>query len=221
MTKQELTREIRYGDHSSATEESTFVRTELAEQARAGHIDHFPLRAVRHLTRLWLSPLAAIPQRGRKPRLICDFLWSGLNEVVTQVAHKEAMRSGKALYRVINCILATPPKLGPTFLNKVDLTDAYMRIWVRLEDIPSVAFLMPKSTPEEDQLVGFHLSIPMGYVESATLFCSTTKTIKDCTLDTLSTRHTPPPHHLEDLADTKLPQTSAEEVAATLESERN
>ena len=74
------------------------------------------------------------------------------------------MRFGKALYRVIDFILKAPPKLGPTFLNKVDLADAYMRIWVRLEDIPSVAFLVPKATPEEDQLVGFYLSIPMGYV---------------------------------------------------------
>ena len=67
------------------------------------------------------------------------------------------MRFVKALYRVINFILVVPPKLGPTFLNKVNLADAYMHIWDRLEDIPSIAFLVPKSTPEEDHLVGFHL----------------------------------------------------------------
>ena len=71
------------------------------------------------------------------------------------------------LYRVIDCILNTHPKIGHTFLNKVDLADAYMCIWVRLDDIPSVALLVPKATPDEEQLVGFHLSIPMGYVESA------------------------------------------------------
>ena len=125
------------------------------------------MRAVRNLPKLWLSPLAAIPQRGRKPRLIYDFSWSGLNDAATQVAHKEAMRFSKALYRVIDCILKAPLELGPTFLNKVDLADAYMRIWMQLEDIPSVVFLVPNATPEEDQLVGFHLSIPMGYVESA------------------------------------------------------
>ena len=86
-----------------------------------------------------------------------DFSWSSLNEAVTQVSHKEAMRLGKALHRKIDCILAAPPKLGPTFLNKLDLADAYMCIWVRLEDIPSVAFLVPKATPDEDQIVGFHL----------------------------------------------------------------
>ena len=113
------------------------------------------------------------------------------------------MRFGKALYRVIDCILNAPPKLGPTFLNKVDLSDAYMRIWVQLEDIPSVAFLVPKATPDEDQLVGFHLSIPMGYVKPAAFFCATTETVKDGVLDTLSMRHTAPPHHLEKLAKKK------------------
>ena len=86
---------------------------------------------------------------------------------------------------------------------------------MRLEDIPSVAFLVPKATAEEDQLVGFHLSIPMGYVESAAFFCATTETAKDRALDTLSMRHTAPPHHLENLADTKPPNTTEDEAAAT------
>ena len=51
----------------------------------------------------------------------------------------------KSLYKLIDCILVAPPKLGPTFLNKVDLADAYMRIWVRLKEKPSVVFLLPKS----------------------------------------------------------------------------
>ena len=128
MTDAKLTRSIRYGAHSSATKKTTFVRKELQEQAQAGRIALFPLRAVRHLPRLWLSPLAATPQRGRKPRLIYEFSWSGLNEAVTQVSHKEAMRFGKDLYRVIDCILTSPPNLVPTLLNKLDLADAYMRI---------------------------------------------------------------------------------------------
>ena len=201
MTDTELTRAIRYDAHSSDTKETTFVRKEIQEQAQAGNIALFSLIAVCHLPKLWLSPLAAIPQRGKKPRQIYNFSWSGLNEAVTQVSHKEAIRFGKSLYRVIYCILNAPPKLGSTFLNKVDLADAYMRIWVRLEDIPSVAFLVPKATPDEEQLVGFHLSIPMGYVESAAFFCATTETVKDRALDNLYTRHTAPPHHLENIAE--------------------
>ena len=84
-----------------------------------------------------------------------------------------------------------------------------------------VEFLVPKATPGEEQLVGFHLSIPMGYVEYSAFFCATTKTVKDRTLDTLSMRHTAPPHHLKDLADTKPPQTSEEEATATRDANSN
>ena len=80
---------------------------------------------------------------------------------------------------------------------------------------------MPKATPEEYQPLGFHLSIPMGYVESAAFFCAATYIVKDRTLDTLYTCHTAPLHHLEDLADTKLPQNSAEDAEATLEADIN
>ena len=47
------------------------------------------------------------------------------------------------------------------------------------------------------------------------------ETVKDHTLDTISTRHNAPPHHLEDLADTKLLQTSTEDSEATLEADSN
>ena len=80
-----------------------------------------------------------------------------------------------------------------------------------------MALLVSKATPDEEQLVGFHLSIPMGKVESAAFFCATTNTVKDRALDTLSMCHTTPPHHIENLEDTKPPNISAEEVAATLE----
>ena len=61
----------------------------------------------------------------------------------------------------------------------------------------------------------------MGYVESVTFFSATTETVKDRTLDTLSTRHTAPPHHLENLAKKNPPETTAKEVAATLVVEKD
>ena len=61
----------------------------------------------------------------------------------------------------------------------------------------------------------------MGYVDSAAFFCAATETVKDCKLDTLSTHKNAPPHHLEDLADTKPLQTSEEDAEATLEANIN
>ena len=100
---------MRYGTHASAMEEMDFSRAELSKQAWAGHTALSPLWEIRHLYRLWISPLTSIPHQGRKLRLIYDFSWSGLNKEVTQVVHKEAMRFRKSLYHLIDYIIAAPP----------------------------------------------------------------------------------------------------------------
>ena len=71
------------------------------------------------------------------------------------------MRFGISLYRLLDYILEADPMLGPYFLSKVDLDDQYIKILVRINDIPSLDLLTPKDLKEEEQLVGFHLSTPM------------------------------------------------------------
>ena len=107
------------------------------------------------------------------------------------------MRFGKAPYHLIGYILAADPKLGLTLLNKVDLADAYMRIWVYVEEIPSVEFLVPKATIEEENLVGFHLYIPMGGVLSSAFLCITTEVAKYRALAIPPQENTTLPHPLE------------------------
>ena len=53
-----------------------------------------------------------------------------------------------------------------------------MRLWVNMEEFPLVDFLLPNNNPTDPQLVGFHLSLPMGYINSAANFCATTKPTK-------------------------------------------
>ena len=100
MKKQELTRAFRYVTHSSATKETTFVRTKRAEQAPP----HSPTLDI---------PPRSHPATRQKPCLMYDFFLCGLNKAVTQVAQKEERRFGKAIYRVIYCILAAPPQARP------------------------------------------------------------------------------------------------------------
>ena len=102
MTDKELESAISYGSHSSSNKERSFVRRELAEQLQAGNIAIFPLAAIRHLNKLWLSPLAAIPQTGRKPRMIHKFSWRGLNKLTRAAALKDSVRFGKALHRLLD-----------------------------------------------------------------------------------------------------------------------
>ena len=61
---------MEYRAHSSAVKEKAFIMKELDKQLRTLHVDISPWKGVNHLQGLWLSPLAAIPQAGRKSRLI-------------------------------------------------------------------------------------------------------------------------------------------------------
>ena len=99
------------------------------------------------------------------------------------------MNFGVTLHHIIRRVLMANPRLGPVYLEKVDLADAYMRLWVRLEDTPSVAFLLPRKRPTDEQLVGFHLSLHMGYVDSVPYFCMSTETMEDIANTYMDGRH--------------------------------
>ena len=86
----------------------------------------------------------------------------------------EAMRFRGALQRILKQVLTANQRLGPVYLSMVDFVDAYMRLWVRMEDAPSVPFLVLNKNPRDTQLVGYHISLPMGYVDNAPYFCMTT-----------------------------------------------
>ena len=138
-----------------------------------------PMEAAKALSNLWISPVALIHQVGRQPCLIIDFTWNGLNEATKCLSPMEAMHFGGALHRILKQVLTADPRLGPVYPSKVDLTDDYMRLWVRVEDAPSVAFLIPKKNHSDQQLVGFNLYLPTGYVDSAPYFCMATETVAD------------------------------------------
>ena len=60
-----------------------------AGQSRPCHSS--PLSVIHGLPKLWLSPMAVIPQVGCIPRLIFNFTWSGLNKAITRKPPKEVM----------------------------------------------------------------------------------------------------------------------------------
>ena len=63
-------------------------------------------------------------------------------------------------------------------------------------------FLVPKETDSDPQLVVFHLSIPMWYVESTPLFFADTDTIKDTDNNNMHQIRKFPVHPLGILAET-------------------
>ena len=56
-----------------------------------------PYRLVKKLRRLRLSPLGIVPQRDRRPRLIVDLSFHGINAETLLQAHAKAMQFGWAL----------------------------------------------------------------------------------------------------------------------------
>ena len=112
------------------------------------------------------------------------------------------MQLGRALPRILRRIAHADPRLGPVYMAKTDLSNAYMRVWIKLKDVPKLAFAIPPVPTNLEPLIGSHLSLPMGYVESAPYFCTASKTVADYA------NHRgvhDAPHKLKTLADTKLP----------------
>ena len=59
---------------------------------------------------------------------------------------------------------------------------------MKMEDVLSVAFLIPKKNPSDTQLVGFHLSLPMGFVDISPYFCKATEVVADLANEAISHR---------------------------------
>ena len=68
---------------------------------------------------------------------------------------------------------------------------------------------MPEEADSDPQLVGFHLLIPMGCVESSPFFCTATKMVKYRVIKTLYTRWAVLGHPLETLAEVIPPDRDA------------
>jgi hypothetical protein len=68
-----------------------------------------PYALVKDLPNLRLSPLGVVPQRDRRPRVIVDYTFNGINEDTIRLAPTEAMQFGRALERILQGILHADP----------------------------------------------------------------------------------------------------------------
>ena len=186
-----------YDNHASALKEAELIHVELDEHIQAGHVTVFPLEEVWDLHTLWLSPLSVISQVGRRPHLIFDFTRSGLNKSKERLALIEAIRFGSEIHRILQQFFDADLYLGTIYISKADLADAHMRLWVIMDDVPYVAFLAPNKTPRNQQLLGFTLSLPMGYIDIAPYFCMSTKTVADLSNKAIDQRDVTSKHPME------------------------
>ena len=69
-------------------------------------------------------------------------------------------------------------------MSKMDLSNTYMRVWIRTEDLLRIAFVVYLHPPDQETLIRFYLSLPIGYVDSTPYFCCLSETVVN--LDNLS-----------------------------------
>ena len=208
---------LQRGSHTSTRDHVDFVRDEMADFARKGFWTVLPYEAVRdlrrlpgfrHLRSLRVSPLGCVPQRGRRPRLIVDLSFYGVNADTVKLAPHEAMQFGRTLERLLFRIRHANPRYGPVYMNKIDISDGFYRVALAAASSPKLAIVLP-TRPGEPTLLAIPLSLPMGWIESPPAFCAVTETIADLANWRLPRRYAPL-HRLDQFADTPPPVEEAE-----------
>ncbi|CAJ1941882.1 unnamed protein product, partial [Cylindrotheca closterium] len=187
------------GPHKSAKDEVSFVREEFTDFLNKKFWTILPYRLVRHLQNLRLSPLGVVPQRDRRPRLIVDLSFFGINQESVPIAPSDSMQFGRALHRILQRILQANPLHGPVYISKIDIADGFYRIQLAPYAVPHLAVLLPQH-PNEEAMVAFPLVLPMGWVNSPPYFSAVTETGADLMNRRLKQRPQEPPHRLEELA---------------------
>ena len=209
---------IRRGAHQSSQGERKFVATEMLDFCEQGYWIVVPFSAVRTLPNLRISPLGVVPQRDRRPRLIVDYTFSGLNAQTVPLAPREAMQFGRALQRVLSRIVHSDPRFGPVQMAKIDIADGFYRVWVQIEDLPKLGVALP-SYSDQEAMVAFPLALPMGWVESPPYFTALTETACDLANALLTEdtdRRLRRPHRLEAVASTPPANEAPANVATTV-----
>lgn len=192
------------GSHASTAEHHAFLRVEMADMVNKGFWVVLPYALVRTLPGLRLSPIGIVPQRDRRPRTIVDYTFSFVNQETLRLAPREAMQFGHALHRVLRHIRFANAAHGPVYMLKVDIADGFYRVYVAPRDVPKLGVAFPHHKDEEP-LVGFPLSLPMGWTESVPYFTSFTETVADIANDRLQDCADPSPHRLDTTAATNPP----------------
>ena len=198
---------IQRGCHKSAQDHAEFVREEMADFCAKGFWTVLPYHLIRDLPGLRLSPLGCVPQRDRRPRLIVDLTFFGVNRDTTLSCDPSSMQFGRTLDRLLYRIRHADPRHGPVYMSKIDISDGFYRIRVKAEHVPRLAVIMPR-LPGEPPMVAFPLALPMGWVESPPVFCAATETAADIANSRV---HAPycPPHRLDQVASTPPPPDPA------------
>jgi hypothetical protein len=161
-----------------------------------------------------ISPVAVIPQDGRRGRIILDLsfgvrlapklgqrkaetiIQEAVNDTTVPLAPRTPVREiGKVLPRVFE-FMASTPEGQEILLSKVDLSDGFWRIIVEEAARWNFCYVMPDPPGAPIRIV-IPSALQMGWMESPQYFCTATETGRDFIQWLVDQKIDCPPHPLE------------------------
>jgi hypothetical protein len=137
---------------------------------------------------LKVSPVAAVPQANRRPRIILDLSFpvrvgaeivrQAVNESTVDGAHQSALRHlGSTMPRIAE-FMAHAPSAHPIYWSKYDVSDGFWRMVVAPGAEWNFAYVLPQEEGQPTRLV-VPSALQMGWKESPAFFCSASETARD------------------------------------------
>ena len=205
---------IQRGNHPSVLAFADFVKEEMLDMRRKGIFVILPYKLLRDRPELRISPLGCVPQRDRRPRIINDYTFSGVNPSTLKLSPEAAMQWGRAFHRMLWYIFTADRRHGSVLLSKTDLANGFYQIPLTPSGALKLAVPFPSDEGEEP-LLAIPTRLPMGWTESPPAFSSVTETIADLVNEKLAASpDIPPKHHLEAAASTPAPDLTRSTVDA-------
>jgi hypothetical protein len=162
---------------------------------------------------LKISPLAVVPQKDRRGRLILDLsflvypertransrpqpLQQGVKDTTTRLAPDAPVREIGNVFRRVLSLLNDSEADEVVTLSKIDLSDGFWWMLVQKTSIWNFAYVMPDPPGHPTHIV-IPSALQMSWAESPSYFCSATETGRNVIQGLVSTKIQLPPHCLE------------------------
>ncbi len=167
---------------------------DIEYQRKAGFCKVIPWEEIKRRCppNLKISPVAAVPQVGRRPRIILDLSFpvyqevdgvitatqASVNDTTALQAPSAAVNEiGKVLPRLLSYMRDTPAGLH-ILMSKLDISNGFWQLIVCGTDCYNFAYVLPQREGKPCKIV-VPSAVQMGWVESPALFCAVTESAQD------------------------------------------
>ena len=214
------------GPHRSALTKDSLqlFHEDIQYQVKAGFSQVVPWSDIQRLRppHLKVSPVAVVPQKNRRGRIILDLsfpvyprsttrrrtqqpLVPSVNDSTKKLAPDTPVRElGNVLWRIFD-LMGRATQTDDIHFQKIDLSDGFWRMVVEEDQKWNFCYVLPQKPGAEPKLV-VPSALQMGWAESPGFFAATTETVRDLThVDVRNTKADPQTHPMEHFAEPHTP----------------